>query len=111
MIVEAIATGTPIVSSNCTGGIVELMSVVQNDVLAGNIITESGIITPNFFKGDLLYKKTAVLNEEETAFAAALTMVLKDPKYKDNLLIHRSKLLAKFDLSSIVTSYLLPLQK
>ncbi len=106
VIVEAIATNTPVVSSNCTGGIVELMSVGQNDDKAGNIITESGIITPNFFKGDLLYQKNEGFTEEETAFANALANVLKDSKYKDNLLKHRGQLLAKFDLSTIATRYL-----
>ena len=48
VIVEAIALNIPVVSSNCTNGIAELMSLNPNIKKShNNIMVEGGIITPN----------------------------------------------------------------
>lgn len=106
VIVEALATGTPIVSSNCTEGIKELMSIGEIKNLEELMITESGIITPNFFKGFLEIDKNEAITVEDKFFAKALQMVLNDNSIKENLIKNRNKLLKKFDLQNVAIKYL-----
>jgi glycosyltransferase involved in cell wall biosynthesis len=106
VIVEAIATGTPIVSSNCTDGIIELMSSTLYEKLEDVIVTESGIITPTFFKGNLGIPSDKKITMEERVFSNALEMVLSDTKYQQELLYNKKKLLEKFDLENVAQLYL-----
>lgn len=106
VIVESIAVDVPIVSSNCTDGIIELMStdpIIINDEL---ITTASGIITPNFFKGKLFLPDSVDFLEEERIFAKALDLVLNNQKYKNTLVESKSALLEKVDLDSVAMKYL-----
>ena len=108
VIVEAICLNTPVVSSNCTNGIIELMTDQKNiEVENINVETESGIITPNFFKGVLGIPKEDSITEEEKLFAKALKRVLEDNKFKINLEKNRDNLLKKFDLENVANQYLL----
>ncbi|RAR51137.1 glycosyltransferase [Flavobacterium lacus] len=109
VIVEAIATETPIVSSNCTDGIMELMSIHQQATSSDLIITESGVVTPNFFKGSLAIPHNNDFTHEEKLFAKALSLVLQDSTFKENLITNQEQLLSKFDLDRIASSYLKPL--
>ena len=68
--------------------------------------TESGFITPNFFKGVLAIPNNDEITSEEKDFAQALELILLDEKYKQKLLIHKQKLLSKFDLEKVTQSYL-----
>lgn len=106
VIVEAIALGVPVVSSNCTKGIVELMSLKNVDGLDENIIVESGIITPNMYKGVLGFPDSDELTKEEVQFSEALTNVLINPTFKTNLLLNQKKLLNKFDVKTSAEAYL-----
>ena len=106
VIVEAIATQTPIVSSNCTDGILELMSVSQSTTIENCIETEAGIITPNFFKGTLSIPKDDAITTEEITFAKALQRVLENKKYKSNIVNNNTILLEKFNLEKIAQQYL-----
>ena len=106
VIVEAIATETPIVSSNCTDGILELMTVETPKINNEIIETEAGMITPNFFKGQLSVPKDEIITKEETIFAAALQSVLNNSKYKILLENSSAKLLEKFNLEKIAQDYL-----
>lgn len=110
VIVEAIATKIPIVSSNCTDGIMELMSYQQKTNQGKYIITESGIITPTFFKGHLDIPENDDFIPEEYLFAEALQMVLATESYKENLMKHKEELLSKFDLERVSELYLAPLK-
>ena len=106
VIVEAIACQTPIVSSNCTDGIRELMSCKENSV-AGDLITiESGIITPNFYKGSLDIPIEEAITKEEIIFSEALKNVLYREDYVSKLIENRTQLLAKFNLEIIATTYI-----
>lgn len=107
VIVEAISLSTPIVSSNCTKGIEELMSTKSlNATSNSNLEVEAGIITPNFFKGDLsISKNTAFINEEKL-FAEALIKNLETDNYKIKLNEFKEELLNKFDLISVSKQYL-----
>lgn len=109
VIVESIALGTPVVSSNCTRGIAELMSLVKNEPdFKTNVEVAGGIITPNFYKGKLEIPEST--NEaqtiEEKLFADALKKMLQTNLYKEKLIEYQVNLLDKFELSRICADYL-----
>ena len=106
VIVEAIATETPIVSSNCTDGIIELMSQNENKKIENCIHTESGIITPNFFKGTLLIPTEESITQEEIIFSKALQTILTQSIYKEKLIKNKINLLSKFNLKLVSNDYL-----
>ena len=108
VIVEAISIGTPIVSTNCTNGISEIMSINENITFGNNIITETGIITPNLFKGVL---KTPSSSDnfisEEIDFSKALIDILDNTMvYKNQIESHKNNMLNKFDLSDVAIKYI-----
>lgn len=107
VIVEAIALGVPIVSSNCTDGIFELMTL-NSDIKAAStplIETESGIVTPSFFKGKFEIPVNEEYIDEEFQFAAALYSVLTNDNITHRLLMEQSKLLEKFDIDKVAAHY------
>ena len=106
VIVESIAVGIPIVSSYCTKGVIELMSLIDYDEQSENIILESGIVTPNLFKGVLGIPKYKEFIEEEYKFAEALELVLKNDTFKQSLSKVQLDLLSKFDLEIVANKYL-----
>ena len=106
VIVEAIATETPIVSSNCTDGIIELMSQNENEKIENCIYTESGIITPNFFKGSLSIPTDELITQEEIIFSKALQTILIQSIYKEKLIKNKINLLSKFNLKLVSNEYL-----
>ncbi len=106
VIVEAIAIETPVVTSNCTDGISELMSLEKCIKKTNYIETETGLITPNFFKGYLDIPVDFDFIEEEYDFATALDKILNDESYKAALMLNKTKLLAKFDLAIVAKKYL-----
>ena len=106
VIVEAIACEIPIVSSNCTDGIIELMSNNQLNKEGDMILTESGIITPNFYKENLSIPENNDFISEETVFSNALEQILLNDKYKKQLLLNKDSLLEKFEMRKIAEEYL-----
>jgi glycosyltransferase involved in cell wall biosynthesis len=106
VIVEAIALNIPIVSSNCTAGIVEMMSIVPISVNEGLIYTESGIITPNLFKNTMVIPKDTSIIDEELMMAKALDIVLQSNAFKELLIKNRTILLEKYRLDVVSDLYL-----
>ena len=106
VIVESIAVGTPVVSSNCTRGIEELMSLKELELSDKNIIVESGIITPNLFKGSLQIPEDYSFLPEEKLFSEALEQVIGNSKYQEELFKNQKQLLNKFNLSKVSIKYL-----
>ncbi|MDD7885825.1 glycosyltransferase [Flavivirga sp. 57AJ16] len=106
VIVESIATETPIVSSYCTKGIIELMSLKNYEEQPENIILESGIVTPNLFKGALGIPEEKIIIKEEEKFSNALVQVLENTQFETNLKEAKDKLLSKFDLDFVANKYL-----
>ncbi|WP_299216927.1 glycosyltransferase [uncultured Aquimarina sp.] len=111
VIVESICLGIPVVSSNCTGGIIELMSTKNVTIDNKNVEVESGIITPNFYKGDLSIPTVDSIIEEERHFAKGLSEVLLNNRFKENLNNNKNDLLNKFDVDQVSEAYLKPLKK
>lgn len=107
VIVEAMCLETPIVSTYCTKGIIELMSLKNHSETNINIEVEAGIITPNIFKGKLLQiPNDNKLIKEEILFADALKKMLETNNYKKQLQEHKIKLLGKFDINKITMQYI-----
>lgn len=107
VIVESIALNTPVVSSLCTQGIVEIMSSKDCDATSENVITDSGVITPNFFKGKLGLPINSTITLEEEKFSEGLATILdKGEIITDNLMEVKKALLSKFDLNYVAEAYL-----
>jgi hypothetical protein len=70
------------------------------------IKTESGIITPNFFKNSLSIPQSDDYIDEEYAFAEALHLVLNDNSYKASVVKNKADLLGKYDLEKVAFAYL-----
>ncbi len=110
VIVEAIALGTPVVTSFCTAGILELMSVDEtlfyNNV--GILETEAGIVTPNFYEGSLEIPTSFETKptDKERLFAKGLEKVLDAKANGMSLVSKQEELLNKFDLPTIAKQYL-----
>ena len=106
VIVEAISLGIPIVTSNSTNGLRELMSIVEFSKQDEIILTESGIITPTFYHGSTILPEDSDITSEEIIFSKALASVLNSTEYSTKLIENRDHLLAKFDLESVAASYI-----
>lgn len=106
VIVEAIALGVPVVSSNCTDGISELMSITPVKVTNQNVNVTSGIITPNLLKDKLGTPIDYKILEEEILLAEALKLVLSNTIFKDILQKNQDHLLDKFELKKVSQKYL-----
>lgn len=106
VIVEAIFLGIPIVTSNSTNGLRELMSIVEFSKQDEIILTESGIITPTFYHGSTILPDDDGITSEEIIFSKALASVLNSTEYSTKLIENRDHLLAKFDLESVAASFI-----
>ncbi len=106
VIVEAMCLATPVVSSCCTYGIVELMSLKNQKVEDKMVEVEAGIITPNLYKNRLGIPETNDFIDEEYVLAEAVEKVLKSSVYKENLEEKREELLMKFNLEKVANEYL-----
>lgn len=104
VIVESIGLNVPVVSSFCTKGITELMSVKNIEQVNSNMFVEAGIVTPNLFKGELGLPKNGDICQEELFLADAILNVLKDSeKIRE---VNKKVLLEKFNLQIVATEYL-----
>jgi glycosyltransferase involved in cell wall biosynthesis len=110
VIVEAIALGTPVVTSFCTAGILELMSVDETLCYynEGILETEAGIITPNFYEGilDIPHSFESIPSGKERLFAKGLEKILEARANGISIMRKQDLLLKKFDLPTIAEQYL-----
>lgn len=111
VIVEAISLGVPIVSTNCTDGIVELMSSTLQSIPKEQETSkklDSGWITPTFFKGDLEIPSLDELRVDEPTkiFAKALICAFSNDTLKMNKQRIHNELLSKFEISFVAEKYL-----
>ncbi len=112
VIVEAMALGVPIVSSNCTDGIAELMTLNQIKKVGDCLETEAGIITPNFYKGKLNIPKNFDIEENEIIFSNALENVLNNnTDFKKRIIRNKAELMDKFDFQKTAINYLKPISR
>lgn len=109
VIVESMALGTPVVSTNCTEGIGELMQPISGAGPDGKIMTIGGIISPPFLKGVPDYPQTDDIIPEEMVFSEALESALYDPSVKERLQSGTESVLTKFDTTDAAQKYLEPI--
>lgn len=106
VIAEAIVCGIPVVSSDCTKGLPELMSYSMLKKEGKVFLTDSGIITPTFFDYSLSLPQNDNFIPEEQVFAEALATVISDGKYIENLHASRALLLDKYNIEKVAMAYL-----
>jgi glycosyltransferase involved in cell wall biosynthesis len=106
VIVEAIACDTPIVTSNSSDGVFEIMCNGNYRSKEGMMFTSCGIITPTFYKGSMSLPGSVEIISEEVIFSEALKMVIESDFIKSNLIQSKFELLKKFDLEKVSNSYL-----
>ena len=82
------------------------MSLDKQSETNKNLVVESGIITPNLFKGVLGIPEDEEFIKEETLFADALYEILNSDVYSKNLKQNSNNLLEKFNLEQVAIEYL-----
>ena len=108
IIVESLAVGTPFVSTLSTDGITEMMTldgqlVWSDDKLARTV---TGIITPNFYNGDLTAPEQVAITENHHLMANALYEVLTTNTYREQVKLHQAEILKKYHIDLIAQAYL-----
>ncbi|WP_308991948.1 glycosyltransferase [Mariniflexile litorale] len=108
VIVEAIALNIPVVSSNCTHGIAELMSInIDIKESKENITVDGGIITPNLYKGSMgVPNAKSDITEEELLFSKALIEVLQNKEWESLVTQNSTLLTEKFNINFVCDIYL-----
>jgi len=110
VIVESIALGTPVISSFCTTGILELMAI--DDTLTYNnegiLRTDAGTITPNFYEGTLEVPQSLPdhPSKKEILFSEGLKEILSAQEIENTAVKQQQQLLNKFNLEIIAQQYL-----
>lgn len=111
VIIESIAVETPIVSTNCTKGIWELMCVDwrkdYKEISELAILVDSGYISPSMFKDTFSFDSNLKLLDREKEFADAIHhTVLDGPSIVDRIHRNYDELLAKYEVSHAIREYL-----
>ena len=110
VIVEALGLQTPVVTTNCTDGIMELMHLKTKKPIGNIILTEGGVITPNIFKGTLeipTIKNIASFKQEEDALFEGLNYALSNElAIRKSIASNYQALLSKFDFEQVAKEYL-----
>nr|WP_299343590.1 glycosyltransferase [Allomuricauda sp.] len=106
VIVESLSLNVPVVTSLCTDGIIEMMSLKPRRIGLDAVHVEGGIITPSFYKGVLGIPDSDDFTEEEEIFADSLISVLQDEKYGQTLMKNKHDLLDKYQIEKVCDSYL-----
>ncbi|MDO7171365.1 glycosyltransferase [Mariniflexile sp. AS56] len=108
VIIEAITLNIPVVCSNCTDGIAELMSMNPNIKKSNeNIIVEGGIITPNLYEGEMTVPSSILdITAKEIQFSEALMEVLQNKNWESKLAKNSTLLTDKFNINRVTNDYL-----
>jgi len=105
VIIESIVLGTPVVSTNSTGGILEIMSHKKQKIIGNTIETESGIITPSTYKGVLAMPSENTLIPQEEDIANSLLKICVSNEIEEGLKKEKENLLSKFDMEVVAKQY------
>lgn len=111
VIVESIALETPVVSTNCTKGIWELMCVDWKkdfkDTLDSALLVDSGYISPAMFKDSFSFDTESAIQDSEIQFAEAImNSISMESKIVERVHKHKRKLLEKFEVDNAISQYL-----
>lgn len=107
VIAEAIALDIPIICSDCTTGIAEMMSINKKELHVKNVLTEAGIITPSFFDEKLEIPNDLNFIDSEKTFAVAINYFFENANHFKEIL-HRNKISLgkKYDLVEVGNKYI-----
>ncbi len=111
VIIESIAVETPIVSTNCTKGIWELMCVDwekdYKEISESAILVDSGYISPTMFKDTFSFDSNLDLLDTETQFAeATIRSINTAPSIINRIQKNYKELLYKYDVDHSILQYL-----
>lgn len=107
VIVEAMSLNIPIITTNCTDGILEMMIDQVKEERDGLLITETGIITPNILKdNDNAIPKDFNFSSEDEKYAEGLKLILNPDMNNSFRNTDKGKLLEKYDIKNVLNEYL-----
>lgn len=107
VIAEAIALDIPVICSDCTVGIAEMMSINIRDLHGANLLTEAGIITPSFFEGKLKIPRVLSFTESDKSFASAINYFFENAeRFTEILKTNKIALGKKYDLVEVGKKYI-----
>ncbi|WP_379968539.1 glycosyltransferase [Epilithonimonas sp. UC225_85] len=107
VIVEAMVLNIPVITTNCTDGISEMM-IQKNNVDKENfIITDAGlIIKTKFDNSDFQIPNDFQMNENDKKYAEGLNFILEDTNNKIIRGNEKSELLKKYNLNEVLNLYI-----
>lgn len=104
VIAEAIVLDTPVVSTNSTAGVAEMMVHDFKQTDGTMLICGAGIITPNMLKGEVGMPKALDYTDTESVFAEALQRIgLRGQVWANP---ERDVMLDKYDTAHVLEAYL-----
>ncbi len=111
VIVESLAVKIPIVTTRCTDGILELMSLNPSILKEDSelLFTEGGVITPNLFKGSIAMPESMSTEgtiEEQKLMEGMQYALHHNQTLKQNIATNYEALLSKFALKNVASAYL-----
>lgn len=107
VIVEAMSLNIPIITTNCTDGILEMMVGQVKEERDGLLITETGIITPNILKDNVnAIPKDFNFTSEDEKYAEGLKLILNPDMNNSFRNTDKGKLLEKYDIKNVLNEYL-----
>ena len=107
VIAEAMILNVPVITTDCTDGIYEMMIDKVKIKKDGLLITDSGILTPNILTG----KQESIpsdfeINSDDEKYAQALRLILNkeiNDGFRNN---DKTRLLKKYDFGEVLIKYL-----
>lgn len=107
VIAESIILKTPVITSHCTDGLLEMMSDGDEQKQDNLILTKAGIITPNLYKGKLeIPDKETIISEERTYVKALQYFEKYQAKFYRDLENNYENLTRKYRMSHVCRAYL-----
>ncbi|SDE87609.1 glycosyltransferase [Epilithonimonas hungarica] len=107
VIVEAMILNIPVITTNCTDGISEMMIDKINGVKDGLLITDVGIITPDILKNrEDFIPENFEINDDDVKYAEALSLLLNEDMNNSFRSVDKSGLLKKYNLENVLKDYL-----
>lgn len=107
VIVEAMILNIPVITTNCTDGISEMMIDIKYENENNFIITDAGLIVKTeFVNSDFQVPRYYKINENDKKYAEGLYFVLNDQNNKVIRNNEKFTLLKKYNLNDVLTSYL-----
>ncbi|PMC37359.1 hypothetical protein CJ195_11405 [Bacillus sp. UMB0899] len=105
VLIESLACGTPIISTDCKSGPREIIDEKRNinKKQREYEIYEYGILTPSF-NGEILLD-TSLLTEEEHQMSLAISTLLNDSLTLERLKDHCNSKAFEYDVTKVVKSY------